>query len=285
METSGAGGNVDEIGSGVANGEVPEPVGCNGKGHGLGTDVEREDLTNNDPGDGAPGGGEGSNVDAHECDERLLAGGVVNGDGDADDCDEVLANTHNDGTPDEERATTKSLDTPHTGESHEDVYDVGSDGSEEGVGDTRVGEECSTVVEDEVDTSELLPCLDEDTGEGTESDLIVAGPEAIEVRRLAVTLLLLEVGTNVLQLEFNLGVVGSKRGETAQGLDSVSIAALLNQETRRLRKPDHADGEDECPYELDTSGDTPRRVIVTVLGSIVDDRGKQKTNGNGPLVT
>ena len=33
-------------------------------------------------------------------------------------------------------------------------------------------------VEDKVDTSKLLPCLDEDTGEGTKSDLVVREFEA-----------------------------------------------------------------------------------------------------------
>ena len=73
--------------------------------------------------------------------------------------------------------------------------------------------ELRLTVEDEVDTSELLPCLDEDTGQGTESNLVVAGLEAIEVRRLAELLLLLEVGADLVQLGLNLRVGGWKTGE------------------------------------------------------------------------
>ena len=74
-----------------------------------------------------------------------MARGVVHRDGDADDRDEELADAHDDGTPDEEWATAEALDTPHAGEGHEDVHDVGCDLGQEGVGDTRVGEERGTV--------------------------------------------------------------------------------------------------------------------------------------------
>jgi len=54
----------------------------------------------------------------------------------------------------------------HVRDSHEHVDDVGGNGDQEGVTNTRILEEAGTVVEDEVDTGELLPRLDEDTSEG-----------------------------------------------------------------------------------------------------------------------
>jgi hypothetical protein len=50
------GARVDEVGRGVADAEVPEPVGGSGHAHSLGANSEREDLAGDDPGDGAPGG-------------------------------------------------------------------------------------------------------------------------------------------------------------------------------------------------------------------------------------
>lgn len=40
---------VDEVGGGVGDGPVEEPVGGGGHGEALGTDLEREDLTRDDP--------------------------------------------------------------------------------------------------------------------------------------------------------------------------------------------------------------------------------------------
>jgi len=101
LETSRAGLLVDQVGSSVTDTKVPEPVGGDGEGHGLGTDIEREDLTGDDPGDGTPRGGEEGDVDTDEGDQNLLSGGVGGRDGDTDDGDHELANAHSDGTDQE----------------------------------------------------------------------------------------------------------------------------------------------------------------------------------------
>ena len=148
LEAGVARARVDEVGRRVANAKVPEPVARDGERHRLRTDVEREDLADDDPGDGAPRARERSNVDADERDERLLAGRVRDRDGDADDRDEVLADAHHDRAPDEQRATAKALDTPHAGDGHEHVDDVGRDLRQEGVLDAGVGEERGAVCGD-----------------------------------------------------------------------------------------------------------------------------------------
>lgn len=122
----------------VTNGEVPEPVGGNGQGHGLGTNVEREDLSTDNPSDGTPGGGEVGDVDADEGNEHSLADQVIGGDGNTNDGDEELADTHAGGTVQEELATSDPLDQVDTGEGHDDVDNVGGDGHGEGVANTRV---------------------------------------------------------------------------------------------------------------------------------------------------
>lgn len=76
MEVRISGAAVDKVGGRICDSPVPEPVGGGSEGHTLRADVEREDLTNDDPGDWAPGGSEEGDVDTHEGDEDFLAGEI-----------------------------------------------------------------------------------------------------------------------------------------------------------------------------------------------------------------
>ena len=91
-------------------------------------------------------------------------------------------------------------------------------------------------VENEVNTGELLPCLDEDTSEGTEQDLVVGGSEAVEVRALAEVLFFLQSSLNVAQLELNFRVGGIEGSKTAKSVSGGILLALLDQVTRGLDK-------------------------------------------------
>lgn len=97
-------------------------------------------------------------------------------------------------------------------------------------------EEKTHVVEDEVDTGELLPGLDEDTGEGTEPDLVVTRAEAVDVATLAECLLGFKVGTDVVELDLEFGIGFGETSEARQGTSSIGVAATLDQPTRRLKK-------------------------------------------------
>ena len=112
----------------------------------------------------------------------------------------------------------------------------------------------------------------------------MTAPEAVEVRALAELHLLLEGDANIVQLGLDLRVVlreGRKAGERASG---GLVLALLDEPTRGLGEVRHAGGKDEGPDELDGDGDLPCRVILTVLGGVVDDGSEQETDGDGPLV-
>jgi len=76
-----------------------------------------------------------------------------------------LADAHTDGTKEEEVATTHLLNHPKTGESGDDVDQVSDETDEEGVLDTSVLEELSSVIKDEVDTSKLLEGLKSASGQ------------------------------------------------------------------------------------------------------------------------
>jgi hypothetical protein len=87
---------------------------------------------------------------------------------DTKDGDEVFADTHTSSTDQEKLPATYAIDCEDTGDSHTDVNDVGGDGDQERILDTSIREVKGTVVEDEVDTGELLPCLESHSAESTE---------------------------------------------------------------------------------------------------------------------
>lgn len=141
---------------------VPEPVGGGRHGHGLSSDSKREDFSGDDPGDRTPSGSEGSDVDANESDENSLGGDVdgtgsdISGrtGGDTNNgndelanmkksCSELfvslsdqtpwvkkstyLANSHDDSSAEKHRSSTGSIDHEDTGNSANNVDDVGDD--------------------------------------------------------------------------------------------------------------------------------------------------------------
>ena len=131
---------------------VPEPVTRGGESDAAGADGDWEDLADDDPGAGAPGGGEEEDVDADESDEGSGCA-VVIGESSTDGSDDELANDHAEGTPDEDRAAAEALDGPERDRGGADVDNGKNHGDEERVVDRAEGlEENRGVVEDEIDT-------------------------------------------------------------------------------------------------------------------------------------
>jgi hypothetical protein len=129
----------------------------------------------------------------------------------------------------------------------------------------------------------------------------VAGLETVRVAALAEFLLLPEVSANVVQLDLDVRVRRREACQARERPGGVRVPATLDEETGRLRwmldgwtsttttdtdlrEPDHTDGQDERPDQLDGGRDPPRRVVVPVLGRVVDDRCEQETDGDCPLV-
>lgn len=223
---------VDNVRCSVTDTEIPEPVGGGGHGHGLCTNREGEDFGSDDPSDRTPSRSEKGNVNANKGDEDFLTGLVCDGDGDTDDGDQVLAYQHTSGTDEEKTTTSDVVYSPECGDGHDDVDDVGDDGDDEGVGETGIGEEGGTIVEDEVDTGELLPTLEEDTGEGTEEDLVGTHLEAIGIGALTYFFLETQVGFNVLEFGLYVGVFDGDAEETMEGDGGLFITMSLDEITR-----------------------------------------------------
>jgi hypothetical protein len=97
------------------------------------------------------------NVDADKGNQHPLSGEIADRDSNTNNGNDVLADTHAHGANKEESATTEALHTPDTGHSHNHVYNIGDDCDQEGILNTRVFEEGSAVVEDEIYTGQLLP--------------------------------------------------------------------------------------------------------------------------------
>ena len=123
-------------GNGNENGNVtyaiPQPVGSGGETDATGSDGNREDLADDDPGTRTPGGREEEDVDADEGDQSTSCAGII-GEGGADCTDDELADNHTECTPDEESAAAESLDGPERDGGGADVHEGEDQGDEEGV--------------------------------------------------------------------------------------------------------------------------------------------------------
>ena len=123
------------------------PVGSSGQRDALCANGEREDLTNHNPRDRAPGGGEEEDVEAGEDDEadgRCLAT-LINS---ADDGDDELADEHAHSSVDKEHAATKPLNSPEGKWCGADIDSGGDHRNDESVLEADRLEESGTVVED-----------------------------------------------------------------------------------------------------------------------------------------
>lgn len=286
----------DEVRGDDTDDAVPEPVGAGGQTDTAGTDGEGEDFTNDDPGTRTPGDGKGGDVQADEGNHGL--GGVLvvlsgRASSDTDDADNVLEGDHESGTADEQLTASNLLDRPERDRGRQDVDEGGDERDQERVLDrAELLEEDGAEVEDEVDTSELLHHLHEDTHGsaagvgGWRADLALeASCPRTEITGLGKDgHLVLVVGNDL--SEFILDVFGinglaTNTGKSSGGLVELS---LLDKVTGRVREDGKTTSEDNGPQELHGNRDTVRASILALLGSVDDAVGEQNTDGDAELV-
>jgi hypothetical protein len=276
---------TNHVGSDVSENEVPEPVGGSGKGDTLSTNGERVDLSDHDPGSGTPGGGEAKDVEADE-DDQAGVGSLGSGKSSSDGTDNKLADQHPDGTPDEKLAATELLDTIESDGGGNDVDQVGDERDQERVFNAGLLEEGRSVVEDEVDTSQLLEHLKANTDEDTaEVARRRHAHEAVDPASLRDATLILVVGLDLRELIFKVVGVDGLASETRQGSERLLTATFLHVPTGRLGEEEESDSENESPDELDGDRNTVRGKTVPLVGSLVDTGSKKKTEGDGPLIS
>lgn len=276
---------VDEVRGSVADTEVPEPVGRSAERHTLGTDAEREDLSADDPSSRTPSGGETGDVEADEGNESLLGGGVFVTEVSAEGSNDELTDGHVEGTTDEEPSTTSSLHEEERRNSHDDVDNVRGNGEQEWITGAGGVEELSAVVEDEVDTGELLPSLDKGTSQSAEPHLALATSEACGVTNGGVGPLEVVSGLDVSQLSTDEGIVNVGGVEASEGLGSLLWLVGTDEPSWRLGKNEKTSGQDDSESKLDTDGDEKGSPVAALLGGVFNDGCDQETNGDAPLVT
>jgi hypothetical protein len=86
-----------------------------------------------------------------------------------------------------------------------------------------------------------LPCLNEDTSEGTESDLVFGKLEAISVRTFAKGFLFLQVRADFVELGFDVRACRWLSGEARERISSIGITSAFDQPTRGLLDPQDQD--------------------------------------------
>merc|ERR1712113_425267 len=295
---------VDECASAQTS---PEPVGSGGKTDTTGTDREREDLANDDPGTRAPGGGEEEDEDSDEgnlgVDSRNVVGnrltgsvfvGVVEANSNTDDSNQELADQHAESTPDQERATTEPLNSPEGDRGGADV-DEGEDqrDQEDVVNGAGRRQEWRGVVEDEVHTSPLLHHLKRGSEDGlakvgvgledraTEAVHPAVDPAASRDERTLVFL----VGNNLSKLSFDVLRVLRLTTDAGEGLARLLDPTTLDVVTRRVWQEEETNTEDETEDELQTNRHAVLGGSTVVLDAVVDAGGEQQTDGDAELVT
>jgi hypothetical protein len=305
---------ADHVGGDDGDDGVPEPVGGGGEGDTARADGKGEDLADEDPGTGTPGGGEEEDEDGDEGDLGVDGGDVVGARGavgegggvvetlsHTDDSDQELADEHTERTDEEECAATELLHSVEGERGGADVDEGEDERDQEGVADGAGRlQEGSGVVEDEVDTGPLLHHLERGTEDSLaevgvgleEGSLEAVGPArdpATGGDKLALVLL---VGNDFSKLKLNhgpelsrLGVGGVDTTDLHQSLLGLIGTAALDKVTRGVREAGNTTTEDKTPGELDTNGDAVLASVTTTLDAIVDTGSKQETNGDAELVT
>jgi hypothetical protein len=166
---------------------------------------------------------------------KSLLGGLVGDRLETNSSNDKLTNSHTDGSEEQELSSAPLLNQVQTRESGGDV-DARSDQTDsEAVTDSRLLEERRTIVEDEVDTTQLLESLKTTTGSET---LAKVALEAVNVAGLSKRHLVLVVGSYLGQLGFDRGVIDIKTSQFGESASSLLVLALLDVESRSFGKND-----------------------------------------------
>lgn len=183
-----------------------------------------------------------------------------------------MPDAHSDGTPQEKRTATEFINSPQTGKGGHNVDDGGDDGNGEGILNTGVLEVLCSVVEDEVNSRELLESL---SGHSSELTFEHRPTEAVDIACLAKTELIFVIGTDLPQFCGNGRVVGRKPSQLTERTGSPFVVSFLDQKSGGFGKNEHTNNQDDGPSELHGDWDSVTSGVVTVLSRVVHN-GRQE---------
>jgi hypothetical protein len=171
-------------------------------------------------------------VDTDKGDKSLLSR-LIGDRLETNSSNDKLTNSHTDGSEEQELSSAPLLNQVQTRESGGDV-DARSDQTDsEAVTDSRLLEERCAVIEDEVDTTQLLESLKTTTGSETLAKIAL---EAVDVAGLSKRHLVLVVGSDLGQLGLDRGVVDIETSQFGKSASSFLVLALLDVESRSFGK-------------------------------------------------
>jgi hypothetical protein len=135
-----------------------------------------------------------------------------------------------------------------------------------------------------VDTSELLPSLEENSGKDTSTVVSGTVPETIEIRSLCDCFFVAQVGFDFSEISLDFCTVDVRTKDSGEIDAGLLGFALFDQISRGFREERHPTGENCGPDELDRDDNSVTRGIRLVLFTLICAGGEQKTDGNCPLV-
>jgi hypothetical protein len=251
---------ISDEASEETNEEVEEPVGGSGDSHAARSVLRRVHLGDDSPDKGTPGGSEGDNGQAREGNENGTGGGSV---------ERVLtvesevtnkgvdqeAHHHPGGTDHERDTATTLLNDIETAEGTESVDGSENELSDVGVLETGGSKDGGTEVEEEVDTSELLTGLENNTEDGTVHH--TGTSEDLNKAGLGHGTLLLKLLTDLIDLAVDTGGVGLETSKASNVVASFLLLTLSVGESRGLGEEENTNTEKKGPEEVETVGNSP----------------------------
>ncbi len=295
------------------DGEVVEPVGRGGDGGALCSDGNWENLGNESPGNWAPGGAEGGNVNPNQGDtdpSNNNVGWPVVLELSDDDGDGNHGKAHYHGSDEQHSLSADLIDDKHSWNSGNQENNTSNTSGEKGLGSASQSqrlEDVGGVVNNSVDTRPLLEEHDQPTGCNTLH--VILGSEAVGVlgnldldeasvvlvgeswiSGCKSTLFGKGLGLDLEVLDLNQLVLHWEFSQPSESLQSLLLTADLNEPSwREWHEPD-ANGENDSWTSLDDGRHTPCHVglalagAANVVGAVTDPERNHNTENGGELV-
>lgn len=267
--------------------EVEEPVGSSGESHAATAVLRGVHLSDDSPDKGTPCGSEGNNGQAGEGNEDGTGCGsvervrTVESEVSNEGVDEEAH--HHPGSTDHQRlSATTLLDDVETAEGTETVDRAENELGDVAVFETGGSKDSGTEVEEEVDTSELLTGLEDNTEDGTVHHALTSEDlnETGLGKRALFVKLLLDVG----DLAVNTGGVDVETGKIGDGLSGLFLLTLSVGEARGLGKQEDTSSKEKSPEEVEAVGNSPGSTAGVLVGSPVNNLGCPDAESDKELV-
>lgn len=242
------------------------------------------------PSQWTPGSGEEKDKDADKGDGSRLRGRIGHNDITrrvlcggrcSQNSHNELRDTHSNRAAEKQGPTTPFVDRiqPRKGGPNVDAVDDQVD--DKLILHAGILEELSTVIDDEIDTGQLLEGLEAATCEETFSQISL---EALQVAGLSKPHLIIVVRLDFGDLLADCLVIGREAPDLCQIPSCCRGVVFLDHVPRRLGNDKHPNHENGRPGELDSNGDTVRAGVLSRMGRIVHDRSEEQSDGDCPLI-